>query len=109
MRFRKLLTGKGASFPSVLCSDGPPIDTFGLTRTHTDRPIALYEYQPDRKAKHLEAFLQGFQGYPHADGYEGCHKLPDDIAVVGCWAFLLRKFDEALKVLPSRAKKQSRP
>ena len=73
----------------------------------TDRPIVLYEYQPDRKAKHPEAFLQGFQGYLHADGYEGYHKLPDGITVVGCWAHLRRKFDEALKILPEDGRKSS--
>lgn len=80
-----------------------------LYRTGGDaeHPIVLYEYQPDRKAKHPEAFLQGFQGYLHADGYEGYHKLPDGITVVGCWAHLRRKFDEALKVLPEDGRKNS--
>ena len=38
--------------------------------------IVLYEYQPTRKAEHAEAFLQGFSGWLHADGYQGYHKLP---------------------------------
>ena len=33
--------------------------------------IVLYEYQPTRKAEHAEAFLQGFSGWLHADGYQG--------------------------------------
>ena len=37
----------------------------------------------------------------HADGYDGYHKLPDSIVVVGCWAHVRRKFDEALKALPA--------
>lgn len=80
-----------------------------LYRTSGDaeQPIVLYEYQPDRKAKHPEIFLQGFRGYLHADGYEGYHKLPDRITVVGCWAHLRRKFDEALKVLPEAARENS--
>lgn len=80
-----------------------------LYRTGGDaeHPIVLYEYQPDRKAKHPEAFLQGFQGYLHTDGYEGYHKLPDGITVVGCWAHVRRKFDEALKVLPEDGRKNS--
>lgn len=74
-----------------------------LYRTSGDaeHPIVLYEYQPDRKAKHPEAFLAGFKGYLHADGYDGYHKLPEGMTVVGCWAHVRRKFDEALKALPA--------
>ncbi len=52
----------------------------------TDRPIVLYEYQPGRGAKHPEAFLDGFNGYLHTDGYAGYHNLPREVTVVGCWA-----------------------
>jgi hypothetical protein len=66
----------------------------------TTAPVALYEYQPSRQAKHPAAFLKGFKGYLHADGYDGYHLLPPNIKVVGCWQHLRRKFDEALKSLP---------
>ena len=66
----------------------------------TDKPIVLYEYQPGRGAKHPKEFLDGFHGYLHADGYAGYHSLPEEITVVGCWAHLHRKFDEAVKSLP---------
>lgn len=36
----------------------------------------------------------------HADGYQGYHRLPEGIRVVGCWAHARRKFDEALNTLP---------
>ena len=49
-----------------------------------------------------EKFLEGFSGWLHADGYPGYHKLPEKIRVVGCWAHLRRKFDEAVKSLPQR-------
>jgi transposase len=62
--------------------------------------IVLYDYQPDRKHTHPEEFLKGFSGYLHADGYDGYHKLPDNIIVVGCWAHLRRKLFDALKTLP---------
>jgi len=62
--------------------------------------IVLYDYQPDRRYTHPEEFLKGFSGYLHADGYDGYHKLPDNITVVGCWAHLRRKFFEAQKTLP---------
>ena len=70
------------------------------TSGDTDRPIVLYDYRPDRKARNAEEFLDGFSGYLHADGYQGYHKLPGNIVVVGCWAHARRKFDEALKALP---------
>ena len=47
-----------------------------------------------------EAFLKGFTGYLHADGYQGYHKLPENIRVVGCWAHARRKFDKALNAIP---------
>ena len=65
--------------------------------------IVLYEYQPTRKAEHAEAFLKGFSGWLHADGY----KLPGNIRVVGCWAHARRKFDEALGTLPQEKRKDS--
>ena len=69
--------------------------------------IVLYEYQPTRKAEHAEAFLRGFKGWLHADGYQGYHKLPGNIRVVGCWAHARRKFDEALQTLPKEKQKGS--
>ena len=62
--------------------------------------IVLYDYQPNRKAEHAEDFLKGFSGYLHADGYQGYHRLPENIRVVGCWAHARRKFDEALNAIP---------
>ena len=48
-----------------------------------------------------------FKGYLHTDGYEGYHKLHDDIVVVGCLAHLRRKFFDALKILPKEKKAES--
>lgn len=62
--------------------------------------IVLYDYQPDRRYTHPENFLKNFTGYLHADGYDGYHKLPENIIIVGCMAHLRRKFFDALKVLP---------
>ncbi len=86
----------------VLHEDGKPAQSqsrMWLYRTggDADIPIVLFEYQPDRSAKRAKAFLDGFKGYLHTDGYEGYHGLPEDIVVVGCWAHARRKFDEALK------------
>ncbi|MDD3077435.1 MAG: IS66 family transposase [Eubacteriales bacterium] len=62
--------------------------------------ILVYEYQPDRKHIHPEEFLVGFSGYFHADGYDGYHKLPDRVIVVGCFAHMRRKLFDAMKSLP---------
>ena len=77
------------------------------TSGDTDKPIVLYEYQPGRGAKHPQEFLNGFRGYLHTDGYVGYHNLSKDITVVGCWAHLRRKFDEAVKSLPKSQAKGS--
>lgn len=65
-----------------------------------DRPIVLYEYQPNRSLQHPLKFLRGFKGYLHTDGYEVYHKLPSNIIVCGCLAHARRKFEEALKAIP---------
>lgn len=82
-----------------------------LYRTSGDAeyPIVLYEYQPNRKAEHAERFLKGFSGWLHADGYQGYHKLPSQIRVVGCWAHARRKFGEALNTVPKEQRQTSKP
>ena len=77
------------------------------TSGDTDKPIVLYEYQPGRGAKHPKEFLAGYKGYLHTDSYAGYHNLPGEITIVGCWAHLRRKFDEAVKSLPKGKAKGS--
>ena len=72
-----------------------------------EQAIVLYEYQSTRKAEHAENFLKGFSGWLHADGYQGYHRLPENIRVVGCWAHARRKFDEALQTLSKEQQKDS--
>lgn len=66
-------------------------------------PVILFDYQQTRAGKHPQAFLHGFAGYLHVDGYAGYDQLPN-VTLVGCWAHARRKFDEALKSLPSSAR-----
>ena len=75
----------------------------------TARPIVLYEYQPNRKHENAKAFLAGFSGYLHADGYGAYHYLPSGIVPVGCWAHVRRKFADILKSLPDYNKAGSIP
>ena len=77
-----------------------------LTSGDTEQHIVLYEYQPRRSAEHPKQFLSDFKGYLHTDGYAGYHKLPD-VTVVGCWAHMRRKFEDALKVVSSTDKLKS--
>jgi hypothetical protein len=91
----------------VLHEDGKPAKSksyMWLYRTSRDtiNPIVIYEYQPDRKAEHPKRFLKDFSGYLHADGYDGYHNLSDKIKVVGCFAHVRRKFDEAIKGLSKK-------
>ena len=55
-----------------------------------------------------ETFLNGFTGWLHADGYQGYHRLPSQIQVVGCLAHARRKFDEALTVVPKEQQAASK-
>jgi transposase len=73
-----------------------------LYRTGSDppHPIVIYEYQETRSSSHPRKFLEKFEGYLHADGYSGYHNLSSNIKVIGCWAHLRRKFDEAVKSAP---------
>jgi transposase len=73
-----------------------------LYRTMGDvsKHIILYEYQPSRSHLHPKGFLGEFEGYLHADGYAGYHKLPHGITIVGCWTHLRRPWHDALKIIP---------
>lgn len=75
-----------------------------LYRTGRDGPpIVLFDYQQTRAGKHPATFLSGFSGYLHVDGYSAYEGLPE-VTLVGCWSHARRKFDEALKSLPSSAR-----
>ena len=67
-------------------------------------PVVLYEYQPTRSSAHPKAFLEGFKGYLHTDGYAGYRVLAPEVTLVGCWAHVRRKFDEAVKGAPPDAR-----
>jgi transposase len=72
------------------------------TSGDTLEPIVIAEYAPDRKGINPHGFLKGYSGYLHTDGYEAYHKLPNDIIVVGCWAHVRRKFNDALKIIAEK-------
>jgi hypothetical protein len=70
------------------------------TSGDAQEPIILAKYEPNRRKDNPEAFLKGFSGYLHADGYEAYHSLPPEIIIVGCWAHVRRKWNDALTIIP---------
>ncbi|MDR0796957.1 MAG: IS66 family transposase [Tannerella sp.] len=72
------------------------------TSGDSEEQIVWFEYQKDRKGIHPQTFFKEFRGFIHCDGYKCYHNLHGDIVVVGCWAHLRRRFDEALKALPQK-------
>ena len=77
------------------------------TGKYASQQLVLYDYQETRSAEHPEAFLKGYKGFLHTDGYAGYHRLPQGIRVVGCLAHARRKFEEAVKALPEADRKDS--
>lgn len=72
-----------------------------------ERQIAVYEYQQTRAQEHPRAFLKGFKGLLHTDGYQVYHSLPLEITVIGCWAHVRRRFEAILKKTPKDQQKGS--
>ena len=93
----------------VLREDGRPADSksyMWMYRTSCDakRHIVLYNYQPSRSGDCARDFLGNFKGYLHTDALRGYHcKLPSEITVVGCWAHVRRRFNDALSIVPKSA------
>jgi transposase len=67
--------------------------------------IVLFDYQTTRASAHPSAFLKGFRGFLHVDGYVGYEGLTG-VTLVGCWAHARRKFMEAINVLPAPERKK---
>lgn len=63
-------------------------------------PLVLYDYTETRAGAHPKAFLDGFRGFLHVDGYAAYEGLGPEITLVGCWAHARRGFSEALAALP---------
>ena len=66
-----------------------------LTGTDGLPGIVLFDYQPGRGGKYPAAFLKGFSGYPHCDGYSAYGMLTG-IILICCLAHCRRKFFEAV-------------
>jgi len=67
--------------------------------------VVLFDYQESRKGENPKAFMDGFTGYIHTDGYIAYEKMldkntkPPPIIRVGCFAHARRLYDKALRGL----------
>ena len=71
-----------------------------------DKAVVLFDYRQGRSGDHPKAFLEGFSGYFHTDGYSGYSKMIDNKDTkppprirVGCFSHARRDYDKALKGL----------
>jgi len=59
--------------------------------------IVLFDYNSGRGGQVIVDYLDGYDGYMHADGYPGYHKT--QATIVGCWAHARRKFTDVQKAM----------
>lgn len=60
-----------------------------------EKPIRIFEYQPDRSGKHAESFLKGFKGCLVTDGFFGYNQVAN-VVRCGCWTHVRRKWRDAM-------------
>jgi len=61
---------------------------------HEAQQIALYHHNESRGNDVPNAFMKGFKGYVHCDGWRA-YELMEGARIVNCWAHARRKFFEA--------------
>lgn len=66
-----------------------------MSGTDGNPGIVLYDYQPGRSGDYPVAFLAGYVGIIHCDGYSAYGRL-EDVTLVCCLAHCRRKFYEAV-------------
>jgi len=67
-------------------------------------PYTLFDFTPGRGEEHPAAFLDGYSGFVHADGYAGYNRIHGSGARhLGCWAHVRRKFMEAQTNHPAKS------
>jgi transposase len=67
-------------------------------------PYTVFDFTPGRGEEYPAAFLKGYSGYVHADGYTGYNPIHGSGARhLGCWAHVRRKFVEAQENNPAKA------
>ncbi len=66
-----------------------------LSGKHDQYGITLYHHDPHRSGQVALDFLGNYNGYLHCDMWQAYTQLPQ-ATLVGCWAHVRRKFDEAV-------------
>lgn len=67
--------------------------------------VILFTYAPSRSSKVAFELFEGYHGYLQCDGYSGYTPLETaGLTLVGCMAHARRKFNDALKAIPSKDK-----
>jgi transposase len=99
----------------VLWTDDTPVTLLGGGREESrpgrfwayiaeEHPYSVYDFTESRARDGPANFLQGFQGYLHADAYGGYDHIylgsNDAIREVACWAHARRKFFDAIPSSP---------
>ena len=104
------------SSESIHTDDTPvPVLDASLPKTRTARfwvycgdwrnPYTVYDYTTSRRRDGPVEFLNGFEGYLHADAFAGydCIYAAGSVKQVLCWAHARRKFYDARSVQPEVA------
>jgi transposase len=92
--------------PVTVLADGQEESRQGRFWTYIgeEHPYSVYDFTESRARDGPANFLQGFQGYLHADAYGGYDHIylgsNDSIREVACWAHARRKFFEAIHSSP---------
>ena len=69
-----------------------------------DHPDTVFDFTAGRDGDYPTAFLKGYSGFVHADGYSGYNGIHDNGARhLGCWAHVRRKFVEAQTNNPAKS------
>ena len=100
--YRAMLARLKASF--AIHADESPVKLLQPRRTayawlylgDAANPYTLFDFTTGRGEEHPAAFLSGYSGFVHADGYAGYNPIHGSGSRhLGCWAHVRRKFVEA--------------
>ena len=108
--YRAMITRMKQSF--AIHADDSPVQLLQPKRTayawlylgDAANPYTVFDFTPGRDDDGPAAFLQGYSGFVHADGYSGYNVVHGSGARhLGCWAHVRRKFVEAQANNPAKA------
>lgn len=108
--YRAMITRLKESF--AIHADESPVKLLQPKRTayawvylgDAANPYTLFDFTVGRSDEYPAAFLQGYSGFVHADGYTGYNPIHGSGARhLGCWAHVRRKFVEAQANNPAKA------